>query len=110
MQEGMALSHERDIIDIYSNSWGPSDAGFIVEGPRTMAQMALRNGTSKVKDELYIIVNLGHLIPYYVYYRDGTEKGQFMYGQMVMEVFWTTALLMDLHPVFTPYLLELSES
>ena len=52
MQEANALSHAMDIVDIYSNSWGPSDEGTVVGGPRTMGQIALKNGTSRVSDEL----------------------------------------------------------
>ena len=52
MQEASALSHAMDTVDIYSNSWGPSDKGTVVEGPRTMVQIALKNGTSRVRDEL----------------------------------------------------------
>ena len=51
MQAAMALSHGRDVIDIYSNSWGPAD-GFIVAGPRSMEKLALQKGTSNVRDEL----------------------------------------------------------
>ena len=32
-----ALSHEDDIIQIYSNSWGPFDFGYIVDGPDILA-------------------------------------------------------------------------
>lgn len=31
--EASALNYQRDIIDIYNNSWGPSDNGVIAEGP-----------------------------------------------------------------------------
>ena len=42
MQEANALLHAMDIVDIYSSSWGPSDKGTVVEGPRTMGQIALK--------------------------------------------------------------------
>jgi len=32
-REGDALSHENQLIDIYSNSWGPSDNGHTLEAP-----------------------------------------------------------------------------
>ncbi len=38
MQEAMALSHESETIQIYSNSWGPPDSGSLVEGPGTLVQ------------------------------------------------------------------------
>ena len=37
------------------------------------------------------------------------EKGPYMCGLMVMEVKMMTVLLMAMHPVYTPYLLELLE-
>ena len=46
--EAKALSHERDYIDIYSNSWGPSDKGFEVVGPDKLTQSALKDGAEKV--------------------------------------------------------------
>ena len=48
IQEAKALSYSNDKIDIYSNSWGPSDGGFAVEGPRTLAKHALENGARMV--------------------------------------------------------------
>ena len=35
-------------IDIFSNSWGPPDTGYIVAGPGPLTQLALQTGTSKV--------------------------------------------------------------
>ena len=43
-----ALSHLRSNIDIYSNSWGPSDYGFVVEGPSYLSKMAVIEGTEMV--------------------------------------------------------------
>ena len=37
------------------------------------------------------------------------EKGPYTSGLMVMEVKMMTVLLMAMHPVYTPYLLELLE-
>ena len=36
--EAEALGFNRDYIDIYSCSWGPSDDGKTVEGPRQTGQ------------------------------------------------------------------------
>ena len=52
VQEAWALSHKSDYIDIYSNSWGPGDKGFEVVGPGKLTQMALKNGTEKVKNSI----------------------------------------------------------
>ena len=46
--EARAFSHANDHIDIYSNSWGPSDWGSVVRGPGHLSQLALRRGTEKV--------------------------------------------------------------
>ena len=48
MEEASALSHARDTVDIYSNSWGPSDTGSVVFGPRTLTRLTLENGINKV--------------------------------------------------------------
>ena len=48
MSEGGALSHNNDIIDIYSNSWGPIDLGYLVNGPELLASMALEMGVKEV--------------------------------------------------------------
>ena len=48
--EGGALSHKNDMIDIYSNSWGPSDNGCFVSGPEQEARMALEMGVKEVID------------------------------------------------------------
>ena len=42
------LSHANDIIDIYSNSWGPVDTGSNVEGPGMLTKMTLRNAAIQV--------------------------------------------------------------
>ena len=48
--EGGALSHNNDIIDIYSNSWGPIDPGYLANGPDVLARMALEMGVKEVHD------------------------------------------------------------
>ena len=52
MKIAMALSHNRDVVDIYSNSWGTARDGFGVGGPGFMEKLALQKGTSNVRDEL----------------------------------------------------------
>jgi subtilisin family serine protease len=46
-REGNALSHERQSIDIYSNSWGPSDNGRTVEAPGPLMLAAFENDVSQ---------------------------------------------------------------
>ena len=47
--EAKALQYRRDIIDIYSNSWGPVDNGYSVEGPGRKTKLALQEGVRKVR-------------------------------------------------------------
>ncbi|XP_068190180.1 proprotein convertase subtilisin/kexin type 5 [Antennarius striatus] len=44
MVEAQSLSFRKQYIDIYSASWGPRDDGATVEGPGTLARLALRSG------------------------------------------------------------------
>lgn len=46
--ESAALLHKIEMIDIYSNSWGPGDAGFEVQGPGILSAKALELGIQKV--------------------------------------------------------------
>lgn len=43
-----ALSFKRNIIDVYSNSWGPGDSGFQVKGPGPRLNEELEKGTRLV--------------------------------------------------------------
>ena len=47
-QEASALGYRNYYIDVYSNSWGPSDFGFVVNGPDTLVQNTLRTGVTEV--------------------------------------------------------------
>ena len=42
--EAWSLGLGRDLIDIYSSSWGPDDDGRTVDGPGPMAKKAFREG------------------------------------------------------------------
>ena len=48
MNEALSLSFRRDIVDIYSNSWGPYDRGCRVEGPGILMAQALKMGVREV--------------------------------------------------------------
>ena len=48
MDEALALGHYSDIIEIYSNSWGPRDDGFTVSGPRTLLLRTFAAGVREV--------------------------------------------------------------
>lgn len=51
--EAKALSFKRDMIDIYSNSWGPGDRAFEVEGPGSQLRDVLYNGTRLVLSQTF---------------------------------------------------------
>lgn len=46
--ESLALVHELEQTDIYSNSWGPIDDGITLEGPGELARNALITGITEV--------------------------------------------------------------
>ena len=48
MNEATSLTFENDIVDVYSNSWGPFDDGSTVSGPGTLTNIALEMGTTQV--------------------------------------------------------------
>ncbi|XP_063066379.1 proprotein convertase subtilisin/kexin type 5 isoform X2 [Engraulis encrasicolus] len=47
MLEAQSLSFRPQYIDIYSASWGPDDDGRTVDGPGSLARLALENGIRK---------------------------------------------------------------
>ena len=46
--EAIALSFERETIDIYSNCWGAPDTGADVSGPKNITRRILADGVTKV--------------------------------------------------------------
>ena len=48
LTEALGLGQQNDYIQVYSNSWGPSDLGFIVDGPGSLTKQALYNGAMHV--------------------------------------------------------------
>ncbi|KAL5008750.1 hypothetical protein ScPMuIL_014331 [Solemya velum] len=51
-QEGDALIHELDTVDIYSNSWGPDDDGIGYEGPSLYVRDAIAQGIQSGRNGL----------------------------------------------------------
>ena len=51
VSEANALGFKDDYIDVYSNSWGPSDFGFTVQGPGHLAQRAMQTAVGEVSAE-----------------------------------------------------------
>ena len=45
----MALGHLLQEIDIYSNSWGPTDNGVLIDGPGPLTRAVLETGVREVR-------------------------------------------------------------
>ena len=58
--EALALVHKLDSIDIYSNSWGPGDMGWQVEGPGPLTSKALEHGIKEVS--YTVVLSFYHLM------------------------------------------------
>ena len=43
------MGYKDSHIHIYSNSWGPNDFGFVVDGPGTLLAETFSNGASEVR-------------------------------------------------------------
>ena len=59
VDEASSLSFKQDYIDIYSNSWGPKDNGFSVEGVGPLVNKVFQNGANQVKlwrDDQYFLL------------------------------------------------------
>ena len=50
LNEASSLTYANDVIDIYSNSWGPCDEG-CVDGPMRLTELALKTGAERVRRE-----------------------------------------------------------
>lgn len=48
--EASALGHLQQDIDIYSNSWGPTDNGVLVDGPGPLTRAVMENGIKTVSE------------------------------------------------------------
>ena len=46
--EANSMGHEPNLIDIYSASWGPTDDGRTVDGPRNATMRAIVRGVNEV--------------------------------------------------------------
>ncbi|KAG8227604.1 hypothetical protein J437_LFUL016797 [Ladona fulva] len=49
--EANSMGHEPDLIDIYSASWGPTDDGKTVDGPRNATMRAIVRGVNEVNSK-----------------------------------------------------------
>ena len=48
VDEANALGHKQDYIHVYSNSWGPNDHGFVVDGPGYYLSLTFEHGVNYV--------------------------------------------------------------
>lgn len=60
--EANSMGHEPDLIDIYSASWGPTDDGRTVDGPRNATMRAIVRGVNEVR--IVILKNVKALYSY----------------------------------------------
>lgn len=54
--EANSMGHEPNLIDIYSASWGPTDDGKTVDGPRNATMRAIVRGVNEVRTILFWIL------------------------------------------------------
>ena len=95
INQAISLTLRNDIVDIYSNSWGPSDYGDVVSGPGTVASLALHYGIHEV-----CCINTLVSLLYAMNYRDVVEKDPYLCGLMAMVALLMIVQLMDMLPVF----------
>lgn len=62
--EASSISHMPQVIDIYSASWGPTDDGKTVDGPRELTLQAMADGVNKVKHVTFAAQKWGFASPY----------------------------------------------
>ena len=61
MEEEEALLHSLDIVDVYSNSWGPADGGRTVKGPGNLVKQAFEMGVNDVRKVTIIMTVLSYM-------------------------------------------------
>lgn len=61
--EANSMGHEPNLIDIYSASWGPTDDGRTVDGPRNATMRAIVRGVNEVSAKMHFQCNRVH--PFY---------------------------------------------
>lgn len=62
--EANSMGHEPNLIDIYSASWGPTDDGKTVDGPRNATMRAIVRGVNEVGKFILQIMTI--MTPKYV--------------------------------------------
>lgn len=64
--EANSMGHEPNLIDIYSASWGPTDDGKTVDGPRNATMRAIVRGVNEVRldGKTKLIYTCFHIVHY----------------------------------------------
>ena len=57
-----ALTYKNDIVDIYSNSWGPKDDGGTVNGPGLMLQAVIQNEVEQVTSTVGMYKKIAYVL------------------------------------------------
>ena len=53
--EARALGYQQSSVGVYSNSWGPKDNGYTVEGPGRLVSKTLQSGAEKVREMSHVL-------------------------------------------------------
>lgn len=71
--EANSMGHEPNLIDIYSASWGPTDDGKTVDGPRNATMRAIVRGVNEVRfvnPHDFLIMFIIKTVRFYIELRD----------------------------------------
>ena len=58
--EANSMGHKPDMVDIYSASWGPTDDGKTVDGPRNATMYAIVKGVNEVSPKRVALWYMAH--------------------------------------------------
>lgn len=92
--EANSMGHEPNLIDIYSASWGPTDDGKTVDGPRNATMRAIVKGVNEVTVHFFVLRFQKSMI-LQVSFRVDMDWVTFSFGRLEMEVKMMTAIVMD---------------
>ena len=62
LTESHGLGRKNYYIQVYSNSWGPNDYGFVVKGPGILTKRTLYNGATRVCSYYIMFRNSNNVI------------------------------------------------
>lgn len=76
--EASSISHMPQVIDIYSASWGPTDDGKTVDGPRELTLQAMADGVNKVAGDAGLAGAEFHVAFYFLFCQSAEPSHIFM--------------------------------